>query len=304
LPPSRSAFIDVHEGKSKGGIGVEMAAVKPPYVRDIYGGSPAEAAGVQLGDVLLSVDGKDVAPLDAIGVDALLHGEPGSQAALQVRRPSTGATVTILVTRTLVRTPAVDARTLPDGTGYIKIRAFTVGTEVREAVRKAITDFEAIGVAGWVVDLRDNGGGDSDLALDGYFTGDEVAERTLLRDGGLEIKSGEGEALPDRPLAVLVNANSASVSEIFASMLQDYGRARVFGTQTAKCAGFVNLSQYPDGSALAVTIGHSLTPRTEKPLWQTGVVPDQVVRQSADDVATNRDPVLDSAVAWLKTQVR
>ncbi len=206
------------------------------------------------------------------------------------------------MTRALVKTPAVESRVLAGGYGYVRIRAFTVGDEVRDGVNQALKDFEAAGVTGWIIDLRDNGGGDSNLGLDGYFVGDEVAERTLLRDGGLELERGEGAAYPNRPLAVLVNANTASVSEIFSAMLQDYGRARVFGVTTRKCAGFVNLTQFPDGSTLAVTIAHSLTPRSEKPLWQTGVVPDQTVRQTQDDLTAGRDPVVDAAVAWLKAQ--
>jgi C-terminal processing protease CtpA/Prc len=63
----------------------------------------------------------------------------------------------------------------------------------------------------------------------------------------------------------------------------------------------VDLEQYPDGSTIAVTIAHALTPKTEKPLWQTGVIPDQPVRQTQDDIAANRDPALDAAVAWLGT---
>jgi len=301
LSPQRSGFIDVHEGRATGGVGVELAPSSPPYVRDIYSGSPAEQAGLRLGDVLLAVDGQDVAGLDVIAVDALLHGPPGSQAEVRIRRPSTGVVSTVLITRALVRTPAVDHRVLDDGTGYIKVRAFTVGTEVRDGVRRAIEDFESRGVSGWVIDLRDNGGGDSDLVLDGYFIGREVAERTILRDGVVETNDGEADPLPDRPLAVLVNGGSASVSEIFASMLQDYGRARVFGTVTQKCAGFVSLEQFPDGSTLGVTIAHALSPRSEQPLWRTGVIPDQFVVRSQADLVAGRDPVLDAATAWLRS---
>jgi carboxyl-terminal processing protease len=301
LSPQRSGFIDVHEGRATGGVGVELAPSSPPYVRDIYSGSPAEQAGLLPGDVLLAVDGQDVAGLDVIAVDALLRGPPGSQAEVRIRRPSTGVTSTVLITRALVRTPAVDYRVLDDGTGYIKIRAFTVGTEVRDGVRGAIDDFEARGVSGWVIDLRDNGGGDSDLVLDGYFIGREVAERTILRDGVLETNDGQADPLPDRPLAVLVNGGSASVSEIFASMLQDYGRARVFGTVTQQCAGFVSLEQFPDGSTLGVTIAHALSPRSEQPLWRTGVVPDQFVVRTQADLVAGRDPVLDAATAWLRS---
>lgn len=98
------------------------------------------------------------------------------------------------------------------------------------------------------------------------------------------------------------NGGTASVAEIFAGALQDYGRARVFGAQTARCAGFVALETYPDGSTLGVTIGRSLAPLSEKPVWRTGVLPDLTVRQTQEDIVSGRDPALDAAIAWLQTQ--
>jgi carboxyl-terminal processing protease len=242
-----------------------------------------------------------------MGVEAvteMLRGNPGSSVAIQVRRPSTGAVLSFPLTRALVQTPPASGQVLDGGIGVIRMRSFTTNGTLLKALDQVVAGFEAQGVTAWVLDLRDNPGGDSDLDLDGRFIGDQVAERLTLRDGGLEVNNGNGQPYPEHPVAVLVNSGTASVGEIFSSMLQDYGRGRVFGTQTSKCAGFVDLMSYPDGSTLAVTIAHALTPKTEKPLWQTGVIPDQTVRQTQDDLAANRDPVLDAAVAWLKTQAR
>ncbi len=305
LPPARADVLtDIRTGRGSGGVGLELAPVKPTYVRETIGGGPAQKAGIQPGDFLVSVDGLDVTALGIEVITDLLRGEPGSAISLQVRRPSSGSVLTFPLSRALVRPPAAEGRIMGDGVGYIKIRSFTTGSTLRDTVDAIVEDFEAAGTTAWVLDLRDNPGGDSDLELDGRFVGNVVAERTILRDGGLEVNDGAGDAYPPRPLAVLVNGGTASVAEIFAAMLQDYGRGRVFGTQTEKCAGFVNLETYPDQSTLGVTIAHSLTPLTKKPLWQTGVIPDAAVRQTQDDIAAGRDPVLDSAVAWLKTQPR
>jgi carboxyl-terminal processing protease len=203
-----------------------------------------------------------------------------------------------------VSTPVADGRILTDGSGYIRIRSFTTGSTLLDALDTIVGEFEGVGVSGWVLDLRDNPGGDSDLALAGRFVGGLVAERTLLRDGGLEVREGEGEPYGERPIAVLVDGGTASVAEIFAAMLQDHGRARVFGSQTSRCAGFVSLETYEDGSTLGVTIARSLTPVTEKPLWQTGVIPDVLVRQTQADLAASRDPVLEAALAWLRDATR
>jgi carboxyl-terminal processing protease len=305
LPPQRAEVLtDVRTGRGSGGIGVELAAVKPSYVRETINDGPAQRAGVLPGDYLISVDGKDVTGLGIDVITELLRGDPGSDVSIQVRRPSNGTVLSFPMTRSLVQPPVASGQVLDGGVGYIRIRSFTTNGTLLAAIDKIVAGFEAEGITAWSVDLRDNPGGDSDLDLDGRFIGEQVAERLNLRNGGSEINDGLGEAYADRPIAVLVNGGTASVGEIFASMLQDYGRGRVFGTQTAKCAGFVNLTSFPDGSTIAVTIAHALTPKTQKPLWQTGVIPDQAVRQTQDDIAADRDPVLDAAVAWLKTQAR
>jgi carboxyl-terminal processing protease len=303
LPPRRSDVLeDLRSGRASGGVGLEIAAVRPAYVREVIGGSPAQQAGLQPGDVLLSVDGRDVSTLGVEVITDVLRGEPGSAVSIEVRRPSTGATITFPLVRALVQAPGAEGRALSDGAGYIRIRSFTSGSSLREAVDRAVADFEAAGIKAWVLDLRDNPGGDTDLDLAGRFIGVRRAEHTLLRGGRVEVQDGRGSPYPDRPMAVLVNNVTASVAEIFAAMLQDHGRARVFGSQTNRCAGFVHLEMLPDESTLGVTIGHSLTPVTEKPLWQTGVIPDQVVNQTQADTAAGRDPILDAALAWLRTQ--
>jgi carboxyl-terminal processing protease len=303
LKPSRSEVLtDIRTGRPSAGIGVELAPVRPTYVRETVPGGPADAAGVLPGDYVVAVDGQDVSHLGVEVVQELLRGEPGSAISLQVRRPSTGAVLTLPVTRDVVQAPVARGQVLADGSGYIKVRSFTTGSTLREALDGIVADFEAAGVTRWVLDLRDNPGGESDLELAGRFIGGGIAERTLLRDGALEVRHGEGEAYAARPMAVLVNGGTASVAEIFASMLRDHGRARLFGSTTGRCAGFVALETYPDGSTLGVTIARSLSPLGEEPIWQTGVVPDVSVRQTQADIAANRDPVLDAALAWLRTQ--
>ncbi len=305
LPPTRSeALEELRSGRGSVGVGIEIAPVRPPYVREAVAGSPAARAGVRAGDQLLDVDGIDVTVLGAEMINDLLRGEPGSTVSVVVGRPPTGAAFAFSLDRAVVRPPAAEGRVVGNGIGYLRLRVFTSGTSLREQVDEIIAGFEAGEVRAWIIDLRDNPGGDRDLVLDGRFIGDEIAERTLLRDGGLEITDAEGEPYPQRPVAVLTNSGTASVAEIFAAMLQDQRRARVFGTTTARCAGFVSLQQFPDGSTLGVTIAQSLTPRTALPLYRTGVLPDEVLRQTADDLAAGRDPVLDRAAAWLATQTR
>lgn len=303
LPPVRTeALTELRTGSGGVGVGLELAPVRPAYVREVITGGPAHAAGVQPGDVLLRLDGRDVSQAGLDVIQDLLRGEAGSKVRLDLRRLSTGEVLSVELVRAFVRPPAAEGRVLDGEIGYLRIRTFTRGPTVREAIDEAVRGFEAAGITGWVLDLRDNPGGERDLRLIGRFLGEELVERTLLRNDGLEVRYGEGEPYPDRPLAVLVNAGTASVSEIFAAALQDYGRARVFGSVTARCAGFVWLVQLADGSTVGVTIAQSLTPLSEQPLYQTGVVPDEIVRQTAEDTALGRDPVLQRAVEWLRRQ--
>ena len=303
LPPARADVLtDIRTGRGSGGVGIELGVVRPAFVRETISGGPAQKAGILPGDLLVAVDGRDVRSLGVEAIGDLLRGDPGSAISVEVKRPSTGSILSFPLTRALVRPPVADGYVLEEGIGYMRVRSFTTGPSLREALDAIVADFEAQGVTAWVLDLRDNPGGDSDAGLAGRFVGAAVAERTLLREGGIEVREGEGEPYLLRPLAVLVNGSTASVAEIFAAMIQDHVRGRVFGSVTQKCAGFVNLESYPDGSTLGVTIAHSLTPVSEKPLWQTGVIPDTAVRQTQDDIAAGRDPVRDAAVAWLRTQ--
>lgn len=301
LPPIRTEQLtDIRTGRGSVGVGLEFAPVRPSYVREVTTGGPADVAGVKPGDVLLALDGSDMTQAGVEVINDLLRGDEGSRVRLDLRRPANGQAYSVELSRARVVPPAAEGKVLDDGIGYLRVRTFTSGGAVREALDAIVGSFETAGVGAWVLDLRDNPGGERDLRLIGRFLGDQMVERTLLREGQLEVKHGEGEPYPDRPLAVLVNGGTASVSEIFAAALQDYGRARIFGTGTARCAGFVWLVRLDDGSTVGVTIAHSLTPLTERPLYQTGVIPQETVRQSADDLAFGRDPVLERAIAWLK----
>lgn len=300
LRPRRSeALSELRGGRSLAGVGIQVLNGRPDLVREVLSGSPAEAAGVRPGDRIVSINGVAVGGLAHEVVEDLLRGDPGSPVRLGVRRPPAGEILWFDLERAQVAFRPVESRLLEEGIGYIRIRVFSSGGAVREGVAAALSRFEAAGLRAWVLDLRDNPGGDRDLGLDGLFIDEGVAELTLLRGGGLESQEAMGDAFPERPMAVLVNQGTASVAEIFAAMLQDYGRARVFGVTTARCAGFVHLAPLPDGGTLGVTIGHSLTPLSQEPLYRTGVVPDEVLQQTIDDLAAGRDPVLARALAWL-----
>src|SRR5579859_5722519 len=166
--------------------------------------------------------------------------------------------------------------------------------------------FEQAGVSSWVLDLRGNGGG----YLDGM---NEIASRFLppgspllvshTRGGDSVSRAGRGQHLPARPLAVLINAGSASASEILASALQESGRATIVGERSAGVANAANLDALPDGGGLSVTAVQSLSGVDRRPLDGQGVTPDAEIAANPDDVTTGRDSQLERAENLLRAAV-
>ena len=289
---------------SFGGIGVTMRRnAEGDLLLTPLPDSPALKAGIQDGDIMLEVDSQPITPtmsFDAIA--ALVRGQVGTQVKITVRRMGQSEPLSFTITRQVIDTPSVNSRILADSPqiGYIVIDRFTerTGSEVQTAI-KALKQQGATQI---ILDLRDNGGGLLDSAVDvaSQFIGEGVVlyekqkgqdERTFqVKPGGLAT---------DLPVVVLVNHATASASEIVAGALRDHQRATLVGEQTYGKGSVQHIYDLADGSSLHVTAAEWFTPNRHQ-LTGNGLKPDIVVSRSSDDSAAGRDPQLDRAVAFLK----
>jgi carboxyl-terminal processing protease len=289
---------------SFGGIGVTMRRnAQGDLVLTPLPDSPALKAGVEDDDVLILVDSKPITPTMSFDdVAAVVRGQVGTKVKITVQRAGQSEPILFTITRQVIETPSVSSRILQDSPqiGYLAIDRFTERTG--DEVQRALKDLKQKGARQIIFDLRDNGGGLLDAAVDvaSQFVSDGVVlyekqkgqdERTFrVKPGGLAT---------DMPIVVLVNHATASASEIVAGALRDRDRAILIGEQTYGKGSVQHIYDLNDGSSLHVTAAEWFTPNRHQ-LTGNGLKPDIVVPRSSDESAAGRDPQLDRAVAYLK----
>ncbi len=287
-----------------GGIGAYMGRNDAgDLVLTMMRDRPAARAGIQDGDILLEVDGTPItAAMTVEEVVALVRGDIGAKVTLKLRRPGADALYTVTVTRERIETPSVEWRVLDAErhVGYLRVSIF--GERTAQELRDGITALAGQGVNKVVFDLRGNGGGLVDAAI-------EVTSQ-FLRDGDVlrEVKRGGQERFyPVKKLSspaqgwdlvVLVDAGTASASEIVSGALRDAGRAVLIGEKTYGKGSVQEVHEFADGSSLHVTIARWLTPKRNT-IDKTGLEPDITVNITQEERAAGRDPQLARAQAWL-----
>jgi carboxyl-terminal processing protease len=230
--------------------------VMEPFVN-----SPAWNADLRRGDVIAAVDGKDTLQMPSQGVADLLRGQPGTQVKVSVLREGSTEPYTTTVTRGSIPTTVVDAFLVKPGTIYLGVSTFEA-SNIESDVNEDLKQLDEGKATGLILDLRDNLGGlvNEAVALAGRFLRNGqtvVSQRGRIEDQTYRAKAVA--AAQKYPMIVLVNANSASASEIVSGALQDHDRAWVFG-ETTFGKGLVQ-AQYPvDEGALLLTIAHYYTP--------------------------------------------
>ena len=205
-------------------------------ISEPYENMPAAEVGLKKGDIILSIDNEDMTNKDVAYVSNHLRGDPGTSFIIKVKRPSTGKTLKMKITRRTIQMPFLPYYgMLEGGFGYINFNSFT--DNCAKDVRRAFIDLKKQGAKGLVFDLRNNGGGSVSEAVSIINMFLPKGKTVLKMQGKLQRSNKEYKTSVEpvdsvMPMVVLVNGNSASASEIMSGSLQDYDRAIILGTRT------------------------------------------------------------------------
>lgn len=256
--------------------------------------TPAAAAGIEPGERIVSVDGRDVTDLPLSGVVELVIGDAGTDVVLGIEGDD--GVREVRLTRAEFEFPTVTKELLDDDAGLISLASFT--EDAAEQVQSGVDDLLADGAKGIILDLRRNPGGLLNEAVDvtGVFVEDEVVVTVRESDGEERPLAADASApYADVPLVVLVDQFSASASEIVAAAMQDTGRAELVGTTTFGKGTVQTVRRLSDGSGVKFTTAEYLTPSGVS-IEGTGVVPDTEVQDAEEQLAAAQE-VLQRAIA-------
>ena len=266
--------------------------------------SPAEAAGIKPGDIVVKIDGEDMTGFDPTVVLDRILGPAGTKILITVRRESETDLLDFEVERALIPIPSVETESLENQIGYLRL--YTFGINSPDEVISALKDLKASGAIKLILDLRNNTGGFVDSAVE--ITSAFINEGNIFieewGDGTRnEFKSTGRPIDTDSPLVILVNEGSASASEITAGALQDYGRAKLIGTTTFGKGYIQNWIPLPDEyGAVRITIARWLTPNGRQ-IQGFGLTPDYPVQLTENDIENQFDAQLDMAIKVLSDSV-
>lgn len=265
-------------------------------------GSPAEAAGLEPGDRVVAVDGEDVTGIDANLVIRRVLGPAGSTVNLTIAREGAVELLEFEIVRAEIEVPSVNSELLEDDIGYIQL--FSFSNETSSNLRTAIGELEDQGMQTLILDLRGNGGGFLFSAID--VTSEFIEQGLILTerfgDGSQETYEANQKGLATEiPLVVLVDAGSASASEIVAGAIQDYQRGVLVGETTFGKGSVQNwIPLDDDQGAVRVTVARWYTPN-DKLIHEEGLEPDVIVEFTDENFDAGEDPQLEEAIAILES---
>lgn len=287
-----------------GGIGAYVLQAEDGTISlDPMPDLPAERAGVEEGDIVVKVDDTEITmEMSVDDVVMLVRGQVGTIVRLTLRRGGVVEPVLVEIERQEIPSPSVEWRMLEEanGIGYIRIVLFS-GRTAKE-LKDALEDLEKQGMTHLVVDLRGNGGGLFDAAIDASsrFLRDGVIVYQIEKDGkeqAFRVTNGaSSEALP---LALLVDGGTASASEIMAGALQDNERAILIGEKTYGKGSVQQVFDLSDGSSVHITAAKWLTPNRRQIDGQ-GLLPDLEALITDEDRSQGRDTQLERAIETLR----
>ncbi len=259
--------------------------------------SPAEKAGLKPEDQVIAIDGEDMTGIDGNVVLKKVLGPAGSKVLLTILRKDTTKPFDVSITREKIIVPSVVGKMVDNNIAYIQISTF--GENTKQELEKSIKELLANNPKGLILDLRYNGGGLVDSAVDvaSQFIKEDVVMFEQYGDGTLKTKYANKSGFArDIPLVVLVNEGTASASEIVAGAIQDYGRAKIVGVQSYGKGSEQNwITLVDDQGAIRVTVAAWLTP-LKRQINEVGLTPDYIVELTEEDIKNGKDPQLQKAI--------
>ena len=304
LTPDQSADRTTKYAGKSYGIGVSCSQYPDSetlYVTLVHEGSPAEEAGLQAGDVIVAVDGVYAEEAGYAHTVELIQGEEDTACVLTVAREE--ETMEFTVQRAEYTSTTVTSR-MVDGVGVIHITSFDNNTE--EQFQQAYHRLAEQGAEGLIIDLRNNLGGtlDSTEGILDFLLPEGNLYTTVYKDGREEEHPSDANCV-SLPMAVLVNGNSASASELFAGAMQDFGAAKLIGTKTYGKGVMQNTYTLEDQSSVVLTFAYFDLPKGEN-YNGIGITPDVEVALSEEQskhfyqLTDQEDPQLQEALAQVQ----
>ena len=265
--------------------------------------SPAQKAGILPGDLIVSVDGVEYTASDMSVAATKIKGEVGSKVSLKILRDT--ETLDFELTRENIKVNPVEGKVLENNIGYIEFSSFDEGTA--EEFKNKFQELQAQGIQSLIIDLRNNGGGIVDEALE--IAGLIADKNSVLlyevdKNNNEKVEKSENDPIINMPVIILTNENTASSSEILAGALKDLGKAKIVGTKTFGKGVIQQLLTLPDGSGLKITSEEYLTPNKTK-INKVGIEPDETVElpetvENVLQVEEKDDTQLAKAIEMLK----
>ncbi|GAP19910.1 S41 family peptidase [Leptolinea tardivitalis] len=302
-PTEYQQMSDPLEGEYEG-IGA-VVDVTGDYVTFIsfFPNSPAEQAGLKPGDMVLEVNGKDMTGIDGNLVLKQIRGPANTEVTLKLKRKDQDEPIVVTVKRAKIQMNSVESKMLDGGIAYIDLLTF--GEKTTDEMKTAIKTLQKENPKGLILDLRNNGGGFLNTAI-------EVASQFMNSDVVMYEQYGNGEkktfnTIPggiarDIPMVVLINGGSASASEIVAGALQDTGRAKLVGEKSYGKGSVQNwIPLDNEEGAVRITVARWLTPK-ERQINKKGLEPDISIKLTDEDIKARNDAQLKKAIELLTTK--
>ncbi|MDF2532036.1 MAG: carboxyl-terminal protease [Clostridia bacterium] len=288
-PEEYAKFGSDLEGEFSGvGLFIEK---KDDYIQAIspIKGTPADKAGILPGDIIMTVDGKDIKGYSTEQASTLMRGQAGTKVRLGISRAGESSIIYFDIVRAVIKITSVEYKILPDNIGYVAISQFN--GNVMSELTKAVSEFKAKNVKGIIFDVRNNPGGLLDEVIEVCKIlipkGPIVSVKTKSQP--IETYSSQLENAPFK-IVMLVNENSASASEIMAAAIQDSGTGKLVGAKTYGKGTVQTVLQLNDGSGLKVTIANYLTPKGII-IDGKGIKPDFEIQNTYTDTSKEFAPI-------------